>query len=123
MESLVILVAIILAVSLFSGPIAILLTWLPILNRENTNAGTRLIRRIFVTFLSIIGSLMSFNLFVANVGLAATFMAIFGSLTAFFAVKREYFPNGFGNGKRNGNGFGNGFGRRGDRRNGPDGQR
>ena len=122
MESLVLLVAIILAVSLFSGPIALFLTWLPILNRENTNAGARLIRRIFVTFLSIIGSLMSFNLFIANVGLAGSLMALIGSITAFFAVKREYFPEGFGNGKRNGNGFGNGFGRRGDRRNGPDGQ-
>jgi len=40
-------------------------------------------------------------------------MATFGSLTAFFAVKREYFPNGFGFKK-----FGGGT----DRRNGPGGQ-
>jgi hypothetical protein len=39
-------------------------------------------------------------------------MAIFGSLTAFFAVKREYFPNGFRNN------LGGGA----DRRNGPSGQ-
>ncbi len=116
MESLVLLVAIILGISLFSGPIALFLTWLPIINRESTSGATRLIRRIFVTFLSIIGSLMSFNLFIANVGFAATFMAIIGSLTAFFAVKREYFPDGFGKSK------GNGFGRWSDRRNGPDGQ-
>jgi hypothetical protein len=113
MESLALLVAIILAVSLFSGPIALFLTWLPILNRESTSRIARLIRRIFVTFLSIIGSLMSFNLFIASVGLAATFMAFVGSLTAFFAVKREYFPNGFGIKK-----FGGGT----DRRNGPGGQ-
>jgi len=62
MESLVILVAIILAVSLFSGPIALFLTWLPALNRESTNNPARLIRRIFVTFLSLIGSFVSFNL-------------------------------------------------------------
>ena len=118
MESLALLVAIILAISLFSGPIALFLTWLPVLNRESTSGGTRLIRRILVTFLAIIGSLMSFNLFIANVGIAATIMAIVGSATAFFAVKREYFPDGLGNGSRKGNGFG----RSSDRRNGPDGQ-
>ena len=113
MESLVILVAIILAVSLFSGPIALFLTWLPALNRESTSNPARLIRRIFVTFLSLIGSFVSFNLFIAGSTLATTLMATFGSLTAFFAVKREYFPNGFGFKK-----FGGGT----DRRNGPGGQ-
>ena len=113
MESLVLLVAIILAISLFSGPIALFLTWLPVLNRASTSGLTRLIRRIFVTFLSVIGSFVSFNLFIAGSTLATTLMAIFGSLTAFFAVKREYFPDGFGN-KR----FGGGA----DRRNGPGGQ-
>ena len=113
MESLVILVAIILAVSLFSGPIALFLTWLPALNRESTSNPARLIRRIFVTFLSLIGTFVSFNLFIAGSTLATTLMATFGSLTAFFAVKREYFPNGFGFKK-----FGGGT----DRRNGPGGQ-
>ena len=113
MESLVILVAIILVISTFSGPIALFLTWLPALNRESTSNPARLIRRIFVTFLSLIGSFVSFNLFIAGSTLATTFMATFGSLTAFFAVKREYFPNGFGFKK-----FGGGT----DRRNGPGGQ-
>lgn len=113
MESLVLLVAIILSVSLFSGPIALFLTWLPVLNRESTSKVVALIRRIFVTFLVVIGSLMSFNLFIANVGFVASFMAFIGSLAAFFAVKREYFPNGFGF-----KGFGGGT----DRRNGPSGQ-
>jgi hypothetical protein len=66
-----------------------------------------------VTFLSLIGSFVSFNLFIAGSTLATTLMATFGSLTAFFAVKREYFPNGFGFKK-----FGGGT----DRRNGPGGQ-
>ena len=118
MESLVILVAIILAVSLFSGPIALFLTWLPALNRESTSNPVRLFRRVFVTFLSVVGSFVSFNLFVVSATLATTLMATFGSITAFFAVKREYFPEGFGFGKRKGNGFG----RKGDRRNGPSGQ-
>jgi len=112
MESLAILVVIILAVSVFSGPIALFLTWLPILNSESTSNPARLFRRIFVTFLTVIGSLMSFNLFIANVGIAGTLMGLIGSVTAFFAVKREYFPNGFGNK------FGGGT----DRRNGPSGQ-
>ncbi len=106
------LVAIILSVSLFSGPIALFLTWLPVLNRESTSKAAALVRRILVTFLVVIGSLMSFNLFIASVGFAASFMAFIGSLTAFFAVKREYFPNGFGFK------FGGGS----DRRNGPSGQ-
>ena len=112
MESLVILVVIILVISTFSGPIALFLTWLPALNRESTSNPARLIRRIFVTFLSLIGSFVSFNLFIAGSTLATTLMATFGSLTAFFAVKREYFPNGFGFK------FGGGS----DRRNGPSGQ-
>ena len=112
MESLVILVAIILIISTFSGPIALILTWLPALNRESTSTTARLIRRILVTFLAVIGSFVSFNLFVAGSTLATSLMAIFGSLTAFFAVKREYFPEGFGFK------FGGGS----DRRNGPSGQ-
>ena len=112
MESLVLLVAIILGISLFSGPIALFLTWLPIINRESTSNGAALTRRIFVTFLAVIGSFVSFNLFISSAGFAASLMAIFGSLTAFFAVKREYFPNGFGNK------FGGGS----DRLNGPSGQ-
>ena len=113
MESLVILVLIILAISTFSGPIALLLTWFPALNRESTSNPVRLIRRIFVTVLTLLGSFVSFNLFISSAGFAPTLMAIFGSLTAFFAVKREYFPNGFGF-----KGFGGGT----DRRNGPSGQ-
>lgn len=112
MESLAILVVIILVISVFSGPIALFLTWLPVLNRESTSNGAALIRRIFVTFLAVIGSFVSFNLFISSAGFAPTLMAIFGSLTAFFAVKREYFPNGFGNKFDGGT----------DRRNGPDGQ-
>ena len=106
------LVALILVIALFSGLIALFLTWLPVLNRESTSKTAALIRRILVTFLVVIGSLMSFNLFISSAGFAATLMGIFGSLTAFFAVKREYFPNGFGTK------FGGGT----DRRNGPGGQ-
>ena len=113
MESLAILVLIILVISTFSGPLALLLTWIPALNRESTSNPVRLIRRIFVTFLSVMGSFVSFNLFIASAGFAPTLMAFIGSLTAFFAVKREYFPNGFGFKKLRGGS---------DRRNGPSGQ-
>ena len=106
------LVALILVIALFSGLIALFLTWLPVLNRESTSKSAALIRRIFVTFFAVIGSFVSFNLFISSAGFAPTLMAIFGSLTAFFAVKREYFPNGFGTK------FGGGT----DRRNGPGGQ-
>ena len=113
MESLVILVLIILAISTFSGPIALLLTWFPALNRESTSNPVRLIRRIFVTVLTVLGSFVSFNLFLVSTNLFTTVIAAIGSVSGFFAVKREYFPNGFG--KK----FGGGA----DRRNGPDGQR
>ena len=113
MESLAIIVLGIVAVALFSGPMALFLTWLPVLNRESTSNGLALVRRIFVTFLSVMGSFVSFNLFISSASFAPTLMAIFGSLTAFFAVKREYFPNGFGF-KKLGGGT--------DRRNGPSGQ-
>jgi hypothetical protein len=108
MESLAILVLIILVISTFSGPLALLLTWIPALNRESTSNPVRLIRRIFVTFLSVMGSFVSFNLFIASAGFAPTLLAFIGSLTAFFAVKREYFPNGLRGGS--------------DRLNGPSGQ-
>jgi hypothetical protein len=112
MESLAILVLIILAISTFSGPIALLLTWIPALNRESTSNPIRLIRRIFVTFLTVLGSFVSFNLFLVSTNLFTTVIAAIGSISGFFAVKREYFPNGFGFK------FGGGS----DRRNGPSGQ-
>jgi hypothetical protein len=112
MESLAILVLIILAISTFSGPIALLLTWIPALNRESTSNPIRLIRRILVTFLTVLGSFVSFNLFLVSVSLFTTVIAAIGSVSGFFAVKREYFPNGFGTR------FGGGA----DRRNGPSGQ-
>ena len=118
MESLVLLVVIIISIALFSGPLALFLTWLPALNGVNTSDFVRLIRRIFVTILSLVGSFTSFNLFVSASTTAATLMGIFGSVVAFFAMKREYFPDGFRDGKPKGNGFG----RWSDRRNGPDGQ-
>ena len=113
MESLAIIVLGIVAVALFSGPMALFLTWLPVLNRESTSNGLALVRRIFVTFLSVMGSFVSFNLFIVSVSLFTTVIAAIGSVSGFFAVKREYFPNGFGFKK-----FGGGT----DRRNGPSGQ-
>jgi len=112
MESLALLVALILAIALFSGPIALLLTWLPALNRNSTSDFLTLVRRIFVTILSVVGSFVSFSLFIASLSLIITALAFIGSITAFLAVKREYFPNGFG--------FKLGGGS--DRRNGPSGQ-
>ena len=112
MESLAFLVLIIFAISTFSGPIALFLTWLPVLNRESTSNPVRLIRRIFVTFLTVLGSFVSFNLFIVSSNLVTTVIAGIGSVSGFFAVKREYFPNGFGFK------FGGGS----DRRNGPSGQ-
>jgi len=112
MESLAFLVLIIFAISTFSGPIALFLTWLPVLNRESTSNPVRLIRRILVTFLTVLGSFVSFNLFIVSSNLVTTVIAGIGSVSGFFAVKREYFPNGFGFK------FGGGP----DRRNGPSGQ-
>ena len=112
MESLAFIILIILAISTFSGPIALLLTWIPALNRESTSNPVRLIRRIFVTFLTVLGSFVSFNLFLVSANLFTTVIAAIGSISGFFAVKREYFPNGFG--------FKHGGGA--DRRNGPSGQ-
>jgi ABC-type arginine transport system permease subunit len=112
MESLAFMVVIILAISTFSGPIALLLTWIPALNRESTSNPVRLIRRIFVTFFTVLGSFVSFNLFIVSLNLVTTVIAGIGSVSGFFAVKREYFPNGFGFK------FGGGS----DRRNGPSGQ-
>jgi len=113
MESLAIIVLGIVAVAVFSGPMALFLTWLPALNRENTSNPVRLIRRIFVTVLTLIGSFVSFNLFIVSVSLFTTVIAAIGSVSGFFAVKREYFPNGFGFKKLGGGG---------DHRNGPSGQ-
>lgn len=118
MESLALMVAIILGIAVFSGPIALFLTWLPALNSKNSNRAVALIRRVFVTLLSVTGSLVSFMLFIASAGIAGILMAMFGSITALFAVKREYFPDGLRNGKSSGNLFGRGS----DRRNGPSGQ-
>ncbi len=118
MESLALIVVALLVLAIFSGPIALFLTWLPAINGEGVSAGFQIVRRIFVTIFALIGSFISFIWFISSTNLVVTLISVFGSVTAFFAVKREYFPDGLGLGKRNGNGFG----RRGDRRNGPDGQ-
>jgi len=113
METLALFFLIILAISTFSGSIALLLTWIPALNRESTSNPLRLIRRILVTFFTVLGSFVSFNLFLVITNLFTTVIAAIGSVSGFFAVNREYFPNGFGFKK-----FGGGT----DRRNGPSGQ-
>ena len=118
MESLALLVVIIISIALFSGPLALFLTWIPALNRESTSNPVRLVRRIFVTIFTLLGSFVSFNLFIVSLNLFTTAVAAVGSIFGFFAMKREYFPGGFRDGKPKGNGFG----RWNDRRNGPDGQ-
>jgi hypothetical protein len=124
MESLALVVVILLAITISSGPLALFLSWLPAINREGTSGIVRLIRRIFITFFSLLGSLISFNLFLS--GSAASLIGLFGSVTAIIAIQREYFPGGLKTifGKENGNRKkGSSFFKgKLDPRNGPDGQ-
>ena len=90
MESLALLVATLLAIVLFAGPIALVMTTKFLWNLTRGKTWTWIIRRVLVTLLSIFGTFLSMTFLVASVPAAAKIFALFGLLTNGYALKREY---------------------------------
>jgi len=90
MESLVLIVAIILSVVMFSGPLGILLTINPVWNATLKVPGLWYARRILITFLATIGIIFGFQVLLGGIPFMASLMVISGMAFNLMAIKLEY---------------------------------
>ena len=90
MESLVLLVVLILAVVMFSGPLGILLTINPIWNATLKVPGLWYARRVLITFFAAIGVIFGFQVLLGGIPFIASLMVISGMAFNFIAIKLEY---------------------------------
>jgi hypothetical protein len=90
MESLALLVALILAVVIFSGPLGILLTINPIWNATLKIPGLWYARRVLITLFAAIGIIFGFQVLSGGVPLIAALMVISGIALNLVAIKFEY---------------------------------
>ena len=85
MYSLAVLVTIILAAMLFSGPIAIGLTFIRI-----TNPVLKIVRRVIVCLFGVIGIGLGVVLIFEGVAIGAKALAIAAIAAGAYAIKREF---------------------------------
>ena len=90
MESLVLLVVIILAVVMFSGPLGILLTINPIWNATLKIPALWYARRILITVLAAVLFVFGFQVLRGGVPFMASFMVMSGIALNLVAIKLEY---------------------------------
>ena len=90
MESLVLIVAIILSVVMFSGPLGILSTINPVWNATLKVPGLWYARRILITFLAAIGIIFGFQVLLGGIPFMASLMVISGMAFNLIAIKLEY---------------------------------
>ncbi len=90
MESLALLVATMLAIVIFAGPIALVLTAKILWNRTREKRWIWISRRVLVTILGVFGTFLSMTFLVASIPIAAKLIALFGIFTNGYALKREY---------------------------------
>jgi hypothetical protein len=90
MESLALLVALILAVVMFSGPLGILLTINPIWNATLKIPALWYTRRVLITLFAAIGIIFGFQVLFSGIPLMASLMVISGMALNLVAIKLEY---------------------------------
>ena len=90
MESLALLVALILAVIMFSGPLGILLTINPIWKATLKVPGLWYARRVLITIFAAIGIVFGFQVLFSGVPLMASLMVMSGMALNLVAIKLEY---------------------------------
>jgi hypothetical protein len=90
MESLALLVALILAVIMLSGPLGILLTINPIWNATLKVPGLWYARRVLITIFAAIGIVFGFQVLFSGVPLIASLMVMSGMAFNMIAIKLEY---------------------------------
>lgn len=90
MESLVLLVLIIFAVIMLSGPLGIILTMNPIWNAALKVPALWYARRVLISLLAVIGMIFGFQVLFSGVPLMASLMVIIGMSLNAIAIKLEY---------------------------------
>jgi uncharacterized membrane protein YhhN len=90
MESLALLVALILAVVMFSGPLGILLTINPIWNAALKVPVLWYARRILITVLAAVAFVFGFQVLRGGIPFMASLMVISGMALNLVAIKLEY---------------------------------
>jgi len=90
MESLALLVALILAVVMFSGPLGILLTINPIWYATLKIPALWYARRILITVLAAIAFVFGFQVLFSGIPLMASLMVMSGMAFNLVAIKLEY---------------------------------
>ena len=90
MESLALLVLIIFAVIMLSGPLGILLTINPIWNAALKVPAVWYARRVVISVLAAVGMLFGFQVLFSGVPLMASLMIIIGMSFNVIAIKLEY---------------------------------
>lgn len=90
MESLAAVVAFILAVVMFSGPIAILLTINPIWNAALKIPALWYARRILISLLAAVGIIFGFQVLFSGIPFMASLMVMSGMAFNLIAIKLEY---------------------------------
>jgi hypothetical protein len=90
MESLALLVALILAVVMFSGPLGILLTINPIWNATLKIPALWYARRILISLLAVVSFVFGFQVLFSGIPLMASLMVMSGMAFNLVAIKLEY---------------------------------
>jgi hypothetical protein len=90
MESLALLVALILAVVMFSGPLGILLTINPIWNTTLKIPALWYVRRIVISLLAAVAFIFGFQVLRSGIPFMASLMVISGMALNLVAIKLEY---------------------------------
>ena len=90
MESLALLVALILAVVMFSGPLGILLTINPIWNATLKIPALWYARRILITVLAAVAFVFGFQVLFSGIPFMASLMVMSGMAFNLIAIKLEY---------------------------------
>jgi hypothetical protein len=90
MESLALLVALILAVVMFSGPLGILLTINPIWYATLKIPALWYARRILISVLAAVGLIFGFQVLFSGIPFIASLMVISGMAFNIVAIKLEY---------------------------------
>jgi hypothetical protein len=90
MESLAALVAALLSMVIFSGPIGILLTLGPIWNMTLKAPALWYTRRILISLLALAGMILGFLILSSGIPVAAALLMISGMIMNLIAIKMEY---------------------------------
>ena len=88
MESLAAVVAIIFMIALLGGPIAYVLTYIP-----GETLLAKILRRIPILIIAFLSTIICTQLIFAPIPILGKSAGIFGLVTNYFAIRREFFPD------------------------------